>query len=470
MQVLHAVGAYPWTAGPTTSLERTTSSRAGPPIRCPPQRSAMAIFKVKLRGIEKTPFDLPTDEPHRIVASRAAAFRLEVADVHFNFDSAVFLPDAGAAQPSSGAEDPAITGLAVLRACLLYAQANPEQPIVIAGHTDTVGTPGYNLTLSNLRAANVRAALLGNRDDWVTTAMGKNCVADQQRILRFVAFTLGWDCNPGDVDNQAGPQTAAAVRSFQDRYNTEFEATIGVDGKAGPETWGAFFDVTMFELADLLEKDASGLAAMQQGIVFVDPNHAAVGCGENHPIEAVGVDQFRSATNRRVEILFFDPGDVPTFPCHPSSSTCIPASCPIYRLKHFDFEPLPVEELDSLQQLVVAWPDDFTADLPDDLTLVLEQQGSAPVELPWTAGSVEDGLRSFTFTPFVPAVACTLKARTGGSEVVLWNEQSVDDPSNPPAWDHTIAELIADVPSDDPVVAQGDLPPEESDHGGELPA
>jgi hypothetical protein len=39
----------------------------------------MAVFKVKLRDIEKAPVSLPTDEPHLVVATRNKAYRLEVA-------------------------------------------------------------------------------------------------------------------------------------------------------------------------------------------------------------------------------------------------------------------------------------------------------------------------------------------------------------------------------------------------------
>jgi outer membrane protein OmpA-like peptidoglycan-associated protein len=326
----------------------------------------MAVFRVKLRDIDKTPVNLPTDEPHLIIVTRDKAYRLEVADVHFNFDSAVFLPDAGAEQTSDPApqtadspsqpSDPPITGLHVLKACLQYAQAHPEQPVVIAGHTDTVGTPGYNLTLSSLRAQNVQAALIGKRDDWVSSAAAKHCVADYQRILTFTADSLGWDCDPGGVDNKGGPKTAQAVKNFQARYNDEFQASIDVDGGVGPQTWGAFFDVSMRELRALLDTDDAGLQALQQGVTFVDPQHAAVGCGENHPIEAPDQDQFRSATNRRVEVLFFNPGDVPTFPCHPDDRTCQPAACPIYRLKHFTFDPLPVDVEPVPQPIAAARP------------------------------------------------------------------------------------------------------------------
>ncbi len=303
----------------------------------------MAIVRIKLRDLEKGRVELPTDEENLVIVSRASAFRVEAADVHFNSDSAVFLPDAGAAKPT-GAVNPNITGIGVLAACLQYAQSHPERRALVAGHTDSVGSPGYNLTLSSLRATNTKAALTGDRDGWVQTALAKSCVADQQRLLQFFAFAFHWDCDPGGVDNMAGAQTRTAVRAFQTRYNAKFDASIATDGAVGKETWGAFFDASRLELAAQLALDDEGLSALQQGITFADPGHAAVGCGDSHPIEAAGASQFRSATNRRVEILFFDPGDLPTFPCHPSPSTCRPAECPIYRLKHFAFDPVPIDQ------------------------------------------------------------------------------------------------------------------------------
>jgi hypothetical protein len=126
--------------------------------------------------------------------------------------------------------------------------------------------------------------------------------------------------------------------------------------------------------------------------------------------------------------------------------------------------------LSSPAALLLAWPDAFTAELPADLTLVLEQQGSGPIELAWAAGTVQDEYRSFTFKPFLPSTPCTLKARTGGDDVALFTELRIDDPDNHPVWDHTIAEWLTYPASDDTIVPQDDLPAEETQSGYGLSA
>ena len=425
----------------------------------------MGRTKVNIRDLANRPLSLATGEEHVVEVETFEGLRVEMADAHFNFDSAVLLPDDGPDVPRPDSEEPRITALAVLRACLLHAKDNASQKVVVAGHTDTVGSPSYNLGLSQLRADNTRAALVGNRDEWVKTALVKNVAADAQRILRFVALTLGWDCDPGPVDNEQGPRTRAGVKGFQRRYNDELRRAIDVDGVVGKETWGAFFDVYMLELATLLELDDAGLANLQKGIKFVDSAHAAVGCGENHPIEAASKDEFRSATNRRVEVLFFDPGHLPRFPCHPSAKRCKPALCEIYR-GHFELEHVPVEELVATQQLLIEWPDHLTPDLPADLDLVLTQRDHPEVLRRWSAGEVKDEHRRFAFEPFIPSAPATLVARTGGEELVLWSSQSVTDPSHPPTWEHTIEELLLNPQASGDVAPSGELPPGESPSDG----
>jgi peptidoglycan hydrolase-like protein with peptidoglycan-binding domain len=301
----------------------------------------MAILKLKLRELEGARLSVPTDEPHLVVAHRVGAVRLEIADVHYNTDSAVLLPDGGPEQPS-GAVEPAITGLAVLRACLEYARDNPGRLALVTGHTDAAGTPGYNLGLSTLRAKNFKAALVGKRDDWVETALGKSCVADQQRILQHVAATMGWGCDPGGVDDKPGPHTRRAVVAFQRAYNAEWSANLATDGAVGRQTWGAFFDVYMRQLRTALDVDDAGLAALQAGVTFLPSSAGCVGCGSTQPVEKGGDFPYRSANDRRVEALFFDPGDPPKLACHPGPDTCLPAVCPVYRGQHYDFDPLPV--------------------------------------------------------------------------------------------------------------------------------
>lgn len=273
------------------------------------------------------------------------AFVLEIEDLHFHHDSAVLLPDYEATQsaPDGAGHQDRITGLAVLRACYLHAKKNPAQKTIITGHTDTTGAASYNVTLSQMRADNVLYALLGERDKWAQIAQDKHKVEDYQLILKWIARVNGWDCDPGPVDNQSGPQTRGATKKFQQTYNIEFKASIAEDGAVGPQTWKAFFDVYMQELKEMLKTDDAGLTGLRQGLHFLNDGRKTVGCGEHNPIEASRFDNYRSSINRRVEIIFFDPGEEPQMQCHPGASSCAPEKCEIYNSQLYQFKHLPVE-------------------------------------------------------------------------------------------------------------------------------
>ena len=72
------------------------------------------------------------------------ACTIEVYGVNFDFNKSVLRPDS----------------TPMLRQILLLFSKTPAYSAEISGHTDNVGTPGYNLKLSDARAAAVRAWLL----------------------------------------------------------------------------------------------------------------------------------------------------------------------------------------------------------------------------------------------------------------------------------------------------------------------
>ncbi len=286
-------------------------------------------------------FSRPTTEIHEFDLKPFNGYILEVEDVHFHHDSAVLLPDYG------DAPDPTrITAITILAAAYDQAKRNPAQLLLDAGHTDTTGAPSYNLGLSVQRADSVLHALLGNRSGWVSVAKAKHKVEDYQQIVKWAAWTYGWDCDPGGIDNVEGPKTKAAVKSFQQNYNTTFSASIAEDGTVGDQTWGAFFDVFMDTLKSSMKVDDTEMAAARAALKFLDPQR--VGCGENFPIEQPRKLHYRSKINRRVELLFFDPDQVPHLDCHPGA-TCTPVLCEVYNPKMYRYThitPSPVAPAD----------------------------------------------------------------------------------------------------------------------------
>lgn len=341
--------------------------------------------------------DAATGGLYSFVMRQPFGHLLEVEDTHFHHDSAVLLPDfeetEGDAKKGERADK--VSGLAVLRAVYFHAKNHPGQTLQIFGHTDTSGPKAYNQTLSELRADNVAAALMGDRAGWVAIARKKHKVEDQQQILKWIAKAYGWKCDPGGIDNVNNPKTKAATKEFQKQYNLAFasdgRAEIAEDGSLGDQTWGAFFDVYMDVLEDICDvaadsaagdgegegpdaADAAGaggsdagagegsmddvapadgaaapgpgrLQPLRDALNFAVPERKTVGCGENWPIDAAGMDGHPSRTNRRVEIVFFEAGEAPLLPCHPSPGKCEKDRCDMYGNMFFNLTPIKVDAL-----------------------------------------------------------------------------------------------------------------------------
>jgi N-acetyl-anhydromuramyl-L-alanine amidase AmpD len=249
----------------------------------------------------------PVDAVHRLVVERVRAHLLEMEDVHFHFDSVVMQAKPRRTVTADGGGD--ITGIAVIAAALRFAEHDPGKRLKIIGHTDTSGSRSYNQTLSEDRAKNVHAVLGGDRDGWAAACQARHRVEDWQRILKWVHEAHGWDCDPGEVDNVYGPQSQAARERFRARYDEEFGASIAVRGSQREDDWRAFFDLYDASLAQLLGVATSDLPGLRQKLVLLDP--PTMGCGEQWPKEGREVDDLRSEVNRRVELVFFDDGEVP---------------------------------------------------------------------------------------------------------------------------------------------------------------
>src|SRR5262245_20319574 len=192
-------------------------------------------------------FQRATGELHPFQLVPFRGMVLEVEDVHFHFDSAVLMPDfADCDQVVDEADRNRITGLAAIRAAYRHANQNPNQKLIVTGHTDRSGAADYNLKLSQMRADNVLAVLAGDRAEWVKICDKKHKVEDYQQILKWVHVIWDWDCDPGKVNNIPDNKTKQATKVFQQTYNRGdpemeegFSASIKEDGIVGEETWGA---------------------------------------------------------------------------------------------------------------------------------------------------------------------------------------------------------------------------------------
>jgi outer membrane protein OmpA-like peptidoglycan-associated protein len=247
------------------------------------------------------------------------AIFVELADALFRSNSAVVLPE-GETPEKDGEALESLQSVSAFAALLRFNAEHPGKKVLLAGHADTTNTPEFNLPLSEERAKCAHALLIGDREAWKTLSNDRHKVGDYKQILAWVsrAFDdLFFDCDPGAIDDVESTGVEP-VRRFQRAYNenkaalgASAEADLEPDGDVGPLTWGAFFDCYEHALGLELGEDKEGVSALRAELVFVDPENPAIGFSEHFPIEELGVDQYRSQANRRVEMLTFDLGEEP---------------------------------------------------------------------------------------------------------------------------------------------------------------
>jgi hypothetical protein len=252
--------------------------------------------------------DRPAGTRHTFVVKRQLVTVIEVDDLSFHFNSAVMLPVAQIVDPGVSKTKP-VFGLATIKAALQQAEGAGGF-VLVAGHTDSVGSEAVNVVVSQHRADNVLAYLKGDKTGWVKSAE-HHVVQDLQAILTWIARTFAIDCDPGGVDGKWGPNSRAALNRFRVRFNADHGGKLATSGPVSKKDWEAFYDMYELGLAREMKVEVAALAGKRGAVQFLDPPELA--CGEAWPIEAKHRDNVRSASNRRVEILFFEDSDVPDF-------------------------------------------------------------------------------------------------------------------------------------------------------------
>jgi hypothetical protein len=307
----------------------------------------MTEIKVTLAKLKSGQLKLAVGEPYRIIVVRNQATLIEFDDALFRTNSAVLLPGA----PTASKDEPSPGCHTLVAACLRFCRKHPDKRCLVTGHTDTVGSDEDNVKLSQHRSEVVYAALVGDRDLFGTAADGPHLttkeakailVYDKAQVLDWVEATFGWPC--GYAHN--GNDIFKATEKFQRAYNDNDHAgnpdgaDMKVDRDFGPSTWKAVFDCYEHALADQLGIARAELADARSQLKFLDGGPLRTACGEFHPIEKVGRDNYRSQTNRRVEVLFFDPGEEPQPPLACASGGCEQRDCTLFDKRAYRRVPL----------------------------------------------------------------------------------------------------------------------------------
>ncbi|MCA8959049.1 MAG: OmpA family protein [Planctomycetes bacterium] len=357
---------------------------------------------------------LGTEKTHVFKVKKKTVLCLEIEDVLFHHASAVFMPAGITSEDPTGAQN-RISGLAVIRAAYMHASDHPDQKLLIAGHTDTTGSDSVNETLSQKRAQGVLHVLAGERDPWVEIARKDHQPEDIEALLTWVAARLGWPCAPPSIDAKLDAADEKAVRAFQENYKAaDFGEDIAVDGIVGKQTWGAFFQVMMVRLQELTETDATGLAELRGKVHWLYDDLKSLGCGEYHPIDSPYRDDHESQVNRRVELLFFDPGEEPAKKpgsiCH-AGSKAKADSCPLFNPRLYCFERVVPKNLE-----IQAVDDHFAPGVESlDIHYRIEGLTGDKVTLEISSAHYADGP--------IYSVELSEKEKTDGKVTIAWDGQ-----------------------------------------------
>ncbi len=239
---------------------------------------------------------------------------VEVPDVLFHLNSAVPCLD-----PNNWLIEASMT-------TFVMAEKNKDKHVVIFGHTDRSADNEYNLELSELRSKAFKALLEKDSGTWEEIRTAKSKVEDRQRILKTLADVHGWSCDPGHVDNQDGPMTQKAVENYQHEYNGRFNSSLKIDGIFGPKTWESMLFVchSLIRNAFKAKTGSQTLPSCAWGY----KGRGVYPCGECLP--KTPETQYRSSLDRRIEVVFYDKGELAGELIEPSATrTCSHSHCPI---------------------------------------------------------------------------------------------------------------------------------------------
>ncbi|HOP07526.1 MAG TPA: hypothetical protein PLF13_09565 [candidate division Zixibacteria bacterium] len=254
---------------------------------------------------------------------------LEFEDGLFHSGSCVMMPKIPIeADDDEDEGQQCFAGIDSIALVLRQLVFSPERKLLITGHTDSQGAVDYNFVLSQRRAKNIRALLKDDREDYGRVCYAAHKVIDCKQILKYFHQSRRWPCNPGDVNNTWNRDTEQATESFIRYYNTEFADRNDIeplnsrimtdirrdDRHRWPRgLWEAVFDLYQDDLKRTLGVDDVDLELMRPSDEqFISELHEYVGCAFSFPRSDDYDEEYRSETDRRVEVIFFRTSEAPT--------------------------------------------------------------------------------------------------------------------------------------------------------------
>ena len=252
------------------------------------------MVNISYTPFQEHPIKVQSGKSYAITVQQQQSFvRIEFPDLLFNHNSAV---------PCMDETGNLIHGL---QHAYFYSFDHPDEEMLVLGHTDTSGEIEYNHSLSELRAKGVLAILTNDTAEWEKITTSNSKVEDYQSIFKSLFTLHHWDCDPGEIDNEHGPKTERATKGFQKECNSIYDLQLQMDGVVGPQTWQAILKVYRILLEEI-GVDPDHLIPVQASFNGIYP------CGESFPIEEKDKDNFKSKTNRRVEVYFGQPQNFET--------------------------------------------------------------------------------------------------------------------------------------------------------------
>lgn len=304
-----------------------------------------------------------------------------------------------------------IIGIRIICSVYKFLEQHPEYRIIIAGHTDLVGSVIDNFRLSELRANSVLHLLMGNKAEWIDLVFEKHTIKDVQTILKYYFKILNWRCDPGRIDGIVGNRTRTALRGFQESFNAN-RASFGLeqypeipireitDNKLNKETWEAIYALYLLEISRLLycSSGESELNQFREKIKFIKDDCKVLPCGESFPMI---VDEQPSVAymNRRVDILFVLEADIPDFECLTERDEIFTIEeCPFYNFSRFNHNQID-PQLNYVGNIELQTVDPLGVALGNvDLLLRHQQRISDNIELTtdnegyWSVQNVSSGI------------------------------------------------------------------------------